>query len=149
MSNVKIVNDNSEEILRRFADAKKRGLIAVGMTAEKHAKDELSRPKPHANGEFRPNVDTGRLRNSVTFALSGEPANISSYSDDKGNAGTPYAGNAPTGKHMGVFIGSNVEYAPLIENGGRTSRAYPFLRPAASGHAEEYKHLIKESMENG
>lgn len=53
-------------------------------------------------------VDTGRLRNSITFGVD---------ADSQG----PYA-----------VIGTNVEYAPYVEFGTRYQRAQPFLRPAVS-----------------
>lgn len=67
-------------------------------------------------------VDTGRLRNSISHAV-----------DPIGNA---------------AYIGTNVEYAPYVEFGTSKMAPRPFLRPAALEHSEEYKALMKESMEN-
>lgn len=132
--------DNTEEVLKKMEAAIERGLRAIGMTAEGHAKDKITEAGA---------VDTGRLRNSITFAISGESANISSYSGDNGEEGGTYQGNAPDEKKKAVYIGTNVEYAEGIETGThRRAGAVHFLQDAATGHATEYKKLMKGSMEN-
>lgn len=147
-----VVSDNSEEFQTALKNAIKRGLMAIGMTAERYAKEEISRPKPHAKGVVRPNVDTGRLRNSITFALAGEGANIQQYSWQTGeisgaaSGSDQYNGTAP--QEPGVYIGTNVEYAVDVELGGSKSKAYPFLTPAATEHNEEYKNLMEDSLKN-
>ena len=55
--------DNSAEVLSALERAKKRGLEAIGLTAEGHAKKETP-------------VDTGRLRNSVSHTTDDEAAYI-------------------------------------------------------------------------
>lgn len=55
--------DNTQEILSALERAKKRGLEAIGLSAEGHAK------------EITP-VDTGRLRNSISHATDDEAAYI-------------------------------------------------------------------------
>ena len=55
--------DNSKEILAALEKAKKRGLEAIGLAAEGHAK------------KITP-VDTGRLRNSISHATDDEAAYI-------------------------------------------------------------------------
>ena len=55
--------DNSAEVLSALERAKKRGLEAIGLTAEGHAKKETP-------------VDTGRLRNSIAHAVEGNAAYI-------------------------------------------------------------------------
>ena len=99
--------DNSEQVLSAMEKAKKRGLEAIGLTAEGHAK------------KITP-VDTGRLRNSVSHATDDEAA----------------------------YIGTNVEYAPYVELGTRGRQGKHMLQRAASEHADEYKQLMKGSMEN-
>lgn len=46
-----------------------------------------------------------------------------------------------------AIIGTDVEYAPYQEFGTRNMRANPYLRPAAGGHTNEYKEIIKEYLE--
>ena len=55
--------DNTDEVLSAFEKAKKRGLEAIGLVAEGHAK------------KITP-VDTGRLRNSISHATDDEAAYI-------------------------------------------------------------------------
>ena len=56
--------DNTDEVLSKLAAAKARGLEAVGLAAEGHAK------------KYETAVDTGRLRNSISHATDGEAAYI-------------------------------------------------------------------------
>ena len=55
--------DNTDEVLAALERAKKRGLEAIGLTAEGHAKKETP-------------VDTGRLRNSIAHAVESDAAYI-------------------------------------------------------------------------
>ena len=132
--------DNTGEVLSALEKAKIRGLTAIGMTAEGHAKKKITQAKA---------VDTGRLRNSITFAVSGESANISSYSGDHGEEGGSYSGTAPNDKEKAVYIGTGVEYAIGIETGShRKAGGVHFLQDAASNHSDEYKRLMEDSMKN-
>ena len=68
-------------------------------------------------------VDTGRLRNSIAHQVNKE--------------------------EKACYIGTNVEYAPYQEFGTVNGvPAHHFLRNAAANHSDEYKLLIKQSMEN-
>ena len=55
--------DNTQEVLSALEKAKKRGLEAIGLVAEGHAK------------KITP-VDTGRLRNSIAHAVDDDAAYI-------------------------------------------------------------------------
>ena len=55
--------DNTDEVLVALEMAKKRGLEAIGLTAEGYAKKDTP-------------VDTGRLRNSISHATDDESAYI-------------------------------------------------------------------------
>ena len=59
------IKDNTDEVLSALEKAKKRGLEAIGLTAEGHAKKNTP-------------VDTGRLqlRNSISHATDDEAAYI-------------------------------------------------------------------------
>jgi phage gpG-like protein len=70
--------DNSGKVLKDLAKAKERALTMIGMIAENYAVYEIE------NNPRR--VDTGRLKNSITYKVEGEKA---------------------------VHVGTNVEYAPL------------------------------------
>lgn len=132
--------DNSKEYKELLAKAIRRGLRAIGMTAETYAKETCP-------------VDTGYAHNSITHALAGESAAISSYKADRGKNGKP----PKTGKYSGtmgeiednyVAIGSNVEYFPFIEEGARGREARHTLRRAATEHKDEYKQLLTDSIKN-
>ncbi len=56
--------DSTDEVLSALEKAKKRGLEAIGLAAEGHAK------------KYEPAVDTGRLRNSISHATDDEAAYI-------------------------------------------------------------------------
>ena len=109
----KIIENNKDKIMDELNEAIERALTAIGTQATNYAR---------ANAP----VDTGRLRNSITFeTLSDEDA---------------------------VVIGSNVEYAPYQElstskmqaaNGGRG-----FLRPAINDHMTEYKNIFQNELQN-
>lgn len=63
MANQITFKDNTKEFLSLFSSAKERGLEAIGLAAEGHAK------------KLTP-VDTGRLRNSISHAVDGDAAYI-------------------------------------------------------------------------
>ena len=132
--------DNSKEYKDLLNQAIRRGLRTIGMRAETHAKENCP-------------VDTGYARNSITYALSGESAAVSSYEADRGKNGEP----PKTGEYRGtlgeiddnyVAIGSNVEYFPFIEEGARGRKAYHTLRKAATDHKDEYKQILTDSIKN-
>lgn len=101
------ISDNSDIFLNALPEQIEAALIAIGATAESHAKDICP-------------VDTGRLRNSITFAV-----------DMNENA---------------AYIGTNVEYAAFVENGSSKRKARPYLRPAATEHSEEYRELVRQAL---
>nr|DAL25962.1 MAG TPA_asm: putative tail component [Caudoviricetes sp.] len=159
MSYVKFI-DNSEEVKGTIKSAILRGLVKCGLTAEKYAK----RLAP---------VDTGLLRNSITYALSGEPAAIKKYTAQKAKNGEKaegeYTGVAPDDGGLAVYVGTNVEYAAYVElgtgsftEGGRPTKwtyeddkgvhrtggheAQPFLKPAITGHIRKYLAIIAAEL---
>lgn len=55
--------DNTDEVLKKLEEAKRKGLEAIGLLAEGYAKENCP-------------VDTGRLRNSISHAKDKENAYI-------------------------------------------------------------------------
>lgn len=126
--------ENSAEILSAMQSAVARALERVGMQAEGYAKDLCP-------------ADTGRLRNSISYKVDGG--------------------------EQTVYIGTNVEYAMYVELGtgiynaqGRKTPwvyqdgkgnwhrtqgqpAQPFLKPAASEHAQTYRRILEDELKNG
>ena len=99
--------DNTNEVLAALKKAKKRGLEAIGLTAEGYAKKDTP-------------VDTGRLRNSISYATDDEAA----------------------------YIGTNVEYAPYVELGARGRQGVHMLQRAATEHAAEYKQIMEDALKH-
>lgn len=115
------ITDNSDQVKEELQAAAIRALEKCGLTAEGYAKPLCP-------------VDTGLLRNSITYALGGQPPAISSYRADKPDESGEtkkgdYSGSAPrdSGGEMSVYIGTNVEYAPYKELG--TGQNYEGGRP--------------------
>lgn len=136
------VISNVKEQIKLKNEAVERAMVRIGETVESAAKDELSRPKMHADGSVRPNVDTGRLRNSVIYATSKKqsygtaPAETADYT---------LHGVVEQGK---VVVGTNVEYAPYIEMGTSKSPPYPFLKPAVQNSVGVIKEIIEEELKS-
>lgn len=146
------VIDHSGTVLEATQEAIETALEAMGVTAEDYAK--LLCP-----------VDTGRLRNSITHAVSGKSAAISEYRSNSTHADTPvtqkngtagkpapvvtgsYSGVAPSDGRS-VFIGTNVEYAQAVETGDSGRTPQPFLRPAITNHKDEYVKILKNQLRN-
>ena len=136
---VEIKKDNSKEISEKIEEAVLRGLVTCGLTAEKYAK------------KLTP-VDTGLLRNSITYAISGEEAAIDTYEDNEGKNKGFYSGTAPeesSDKKKSVYIGTNVEYASMVEIGTLRADAQPFLKPAVNDHQSKYRKIIENELKNG
>lgn len=126
--------DNSALVQEAFHTACLRALERCGMEAEGYAKDLVP-------------VDTGRLRNSISHAVSED--------------------------EMAAYVGTNTSYAPYVElatgiyaEGGRPTpwvyqdangnwhwtrgnRAHPFLKPAVANHAGTYRNIIEDELKNG
>lgn len=137
------VESNDKEVQEALDAQIEQALISIGMTAESYAK------LPEKDGGHMP-VDTGRLKNSITYALAGKSPHITSYQADKGGEGGGYSGTMPQddgGKTRSVYIGSNVEYAAAVENGisGKQTGKH-YLRSAMSDHTAEYKDLAKAAL---
>ena len=132
-------NSNREEVEKQVDDAILKSLRLVGGLAERKAKETISDMKA---------VDTGFLRNSITFALGGESANISDYSDDNGDQKGSYSGTAPTDEknEHAVWIGSNVYYAPYVELGTTKMNPRPFLGDSIQANQAEFEKLFKEAF---
>jgi len=133
------VHSNMGEHDRKLAKAIEKALRYVGGAAERYAKETISDMEA---------VDTGFLRNSITWALDGEPANVSEYHDDSGMKTGEYEGSTPSegGSKRSVFIGTNVYYAPYVEYGTYKMDARPFLSSSIQGHKSDFKDLFEEAF---
>lgn len=161
------VEDHSPEVLAALRNAIERGLAAVGEKVVTHAKDNI---------ESQRAVDTGRLRNSITYATQGTDGQTIKFTKADQKAGRKETSETVrVSEENVVYIGTNVFYAPYIECGtgqyattgggtpkpswvyqdefGQWHRAYPqparpFLKPAVADHKKEYFDTLKQSLEN-
>ena len=133
--------NHADKIAQMEKLAIQKTLTEIGMQAERHAKQ---------NCRDMDAVDTGLLRNSITFALDGREANIGQYKADKGSGSGSYSGTAPKehGDNAAVYIGSNVEYAPYVELGTSRMSPRPYLKNAVENYKDEYKAIIEKNMKN-
>ena len=150
---IKIV-DHIKETLSETELATERALEIIGGLMERYAK-ENSR------------VDTGLMRNSITYCLDGEKPKARSYHASYGqnrnskgkrySAGSSKAGAVGVGYYDGqmpkepgearsVYVGTNVQYAPYNELGTSKKVAKPFLKPAVVNHINEYKKIISQEL---
>ena len=95
--------DNTKEVLSAMEKAIERGLEAIGLTAEGHAKKETP-------------VDTGRLRNSISHAVEDKSAYIGTNVEY-----APYielGARGRQGKHMlqRAATEHTAEYKKLMED---------------------------------
>ena len=108
MTDIKFTS-NVNDILSALENGKRNALTAIGATAETHTKENITADKL---------VDTGRLRNSISYAVDGESA----------------------------YIGTNVEYAPYLELGTKKITAHHYLKRAVTQHQDEYKKLTAQAI---
>lgn len=148
MGEVSMVFDNTQAIRKKLDKSIENGLRMVGATIAGYAADLCP-------------VDTGLLRNSITYALNGKMPAIAEYQNDSGKRagknGKPiqpesghYQGTAPTDTENTVYIGTNVQYAPYQELGAPNANVppSPFLRPAVESHEREIEEIMTKALKN-
>lgn len=142
--------DNSGEILRNFQKNLEAGLEAIGLQAERYAKEGAP-------------VDTGRLRNSITHTTAKNAGQGYSYSyravsktenptkemlkQTKTDKETHRQGAQPNE----VYIGTNVEYAIAQETNDyykHTVGGAHFLKNAAANHGETYRKILEKQLKS-
>ena len=69
---------------------------------------------------YETRVDTGRLRNSISHAEAKDT----------------------------VYVGTNVEYAPVHELGSRKISALHFLQRSVSNHVDRYKAILEAFLKD-
>ena len=153
---IHIEADNTEEVKQDLERRLTKALTAVGIQISSAAKEELYRSPQR--------IDTGLLRNSITYALDGEGAAINSYSADKESkymnedsvwsilqAARPKSGSyggtmpkEPDGRQA-VYIGTNVSYAIYVHEG--TSRGF-LTKLFGIKNRMEANRFLKNAVEN-
>lgn len=129
------LEDNTQKVLSEAERAAKLALEAIGALAEGFAKEDCP-------------VDTGLLRNSITWALGGESPRAGSYKADVGDGEGEYEGKLPddSGSQHSVYIGTNVIYAAVQEYkdlNHKSGKAH-FLKDAIANHSSEYESLARD-----
>ena len=136
MADIKFTS-NVNDILRQLEKGKRNALTAIGATAETHTKENIT-----SDGL----VDTGRLRNSITYA-TGDYSGIGTYTDNnKKSYSDAKARNTP--KDDEVAIGTNVEYAAYTELGTQHITAHHYLKRAVTEHKDEDKNLTVQAIQS-
>ena len=137
------VTSHLREVQKATEKAMNKAARMIGGTVEGHAKDACP-------------VNTGLLRNSITFALGGSAPNATEYaSNDVDKNGKRievteghYEGTAPEDdkNQVTVYVGTNVEYAPYQELGAPNINLdpRPFLRPAFENFSGEIEQIIEK-----
>lgn len=154
-TSVEIVNDKREEAIKAMREAVLAALTAVGGHIEGEAKEELQ------NAPKR--VDTGLLRNSITYALSGQAPKLKMYRADKTTAGDKagdlvegnvrigfYTGTAPDDPEdaPAVYIGTNVEYALYVHEGTERMKANRFLKNAIERNKAQVMGWLEKALKS-
>lgn len=122
-----------EEILDNLDDSVIKGLVQCGMVAEGYAKKACA-------------VDTGRLRNSITFTVDENELSMT--------VGTPveYAPHVEygTGKYATNGGGRPTPWVYQDANGNwhRThgSKPKPFIKPAVADHKKTYHKILGDNL---
>lgn len=128
------ITDNSKEVSAAIKAALLRGLEKCGLVAEGYAKKLCP-------------VDTGNLRNSITHVVDEqEPAAIIGTDNEYAayvclGTGKYADGGRPT---PWVYKDAKGQFHWTAGN-----KAQPFLKPAVSDHAEQYRDILKKELENG
>ena len=112
---------------------------AVGLEAEGNAISEITEMGA---------VDTGRLRNSITFATADEQGkpNMQPTKSEEGKAEPADYEMHATPEEGAVYVGTNVEYAPYIEKGRKGMKGRPFLQNAVANYQERYKEIMNDGL---
>lgn len=134
--------DHTLEVIEEKNKAIERAMVKIGTTAVGEAVILLTEQDA---------VDTGRLRNSITYATH-EKTDGKSYNwkDSRKGRGIKGGSDKTSTKAMpeegSVYIGTNVNYAPYIEIGAKGKSPRPYLKPAIADHTNEYKKIIEEEL---
>lgn len=134
-------SSNKDLILAQTEEAIKTALETVGVQAQAHATAEIT-------GQGA--ILTGRLKASITFAVSGDPARQYTYtSENSHETFTDLVEGAGDTKDHTLYLGTNVKYATYVENGTGTNRkigARPFIRPAVENWISQYKQIFEQEL---
>jgi HK97 gp10 family phage protein len=112
---------------------------------KKAVKDSLKKATLVAVSEAKKQcpVKTGRLRSSITFAISGEGGNTARF---KGEEVTSIKEPAAKDKEIVAAVGTDVKYAPYVEYGTDRQMAQPYLSPGLKIGRKKLRDFIKKAF---
>ena len=125
--------DHSTEAIEAKDEAIEKAFEIIGGLLERYAKTSCP-------------VDTGLLRNSITYCLDGKHPHMKQYGAE-GKKGF-YDGEMPEepkGKRA-VYVGTNVEYAPYQELGTKKIPAKHFIQNSVTNHIKEYQTIMQNEL---
>lgn len=135
------MTDNTDELLKELEFLEEKALVTVGGEAEGDAKIEIeSSPR---------RVDTGRLRNSITWATRTEHSEVDTNLEKPNDDASAEDGvNSSQAGEREVVIGTNVEYAAKVHEGDAKEGLDPnrFLRNAIERNTEKYRGIIDDTL---
>ncbi len=149
------MQDNSDKVKSAIHQAAKQAMEVVGGMLESYRKKNITTYKwqhktaNRKNEKYHAAIDTGLLRNSITYAVSGGEAHDPSYRADDGSKSGSYSGTAPEESGgVSVYVGSNVEYAGYIELGVPSSDipAVHYLSDAVNQNQKRLEKAIADTM---
>ena len=130
---------HTDELMEELTFLEEKALTTVGMECEGDAKIEIeSSPR---------RVDTGRLRNSITWATLKQASQVESTPDNP-DAGSEDGLKTSQAEEKSVVIGTNVEYAAEVHEGRAKPKLDPnrFLRNAVERNNEKYRTIIDQTL---
>lgn len=139
MANVEFsMQSNADLIKEQTEEAIITALQSVGVQAQGHATAEITAVDA---------IETGRLKASITFAVSGDSARQHTYTaENSGETFTDQVEDAGDSKDHTLYIGTNVEYASYVEMGTSKMPARPFIRPAVENYLSEYQQIFEQEL---
>ena len=132
------IKSNKGDYQKTLEEVAEKVLTMWGMEAEKAAKK-------------RAPVDTGLLRNSITYAVAGKSPAQGTYKAIRGDGSGSYSGQAKADRNgpRHVYIGTNVEYAMAQEMGSFHDGPHAFLRPAIEENRDHFREILEGELKGG
>lgn len=137
MANVTIKSYRKERE-KEIIDGLMATMPKVGAIVERSAKQNANYARDSGQ---HPAVQTGRLKSSISY-------NWSKSGMERGKVEAPAKtsdGVSQPAEDIAVNIGTNVEYAKIIEFGNSRQPPYPFLFPAVEANRHKIIELLKKS----
>lgn len=144
MGNNRVIGMEITEVVSHKAEVMEKVMEAM------HKAIGLMAEEVEGNAKKDCPVDTGLLRNSLTYAHAGFLPVDSHYSDDAGEQTGSYGEQTPEidDDSIAAYVGTNVEYAPYVEFGDQQHMVGKshFLRDAATNHIPRLKSIAQVAL---